>query len=88
MSTGGFLCPSDDGHCACGKPFAWNPVAKRMRGVHRYRCDCGRRLVLDYHEGYAVRLEISPAQWQAVKLLPEGAPLADILALLKTLEAA
>ena len=89
MSTGGFICPVDTGHCACGASFPWNRVARMMRGVHRHRCDaCGRRMVIDYHNGYGVRLEITPAQWTAVKQLPDDTPLAEILELLKTIEAA
>jgi hypothetical protein len=45
-------------------------------------------MILDYHEGYAVRLDVTPAQWGAVKQLPEDAPMALILELLRTVEAA
>jgi len=91
VSTGGFLSPVEEGRCACGEPFPWNRVAKNMRGVYRHRCQnpaCRRPMVLDYHEGYAVRLDVTPAQWGAVKQLPEDAPMALILELLRTVEAA
>jgi len=88
VNPGVFILPIDEGACSCGIAFPWNPVARLMHGAYRYRCDCGRRWVVDYRNGYGIQLEVSPTAWQGVKQLPEGVAMADILALLKTLEEA